>query len=98
MPINWSALRVSEAMNQVDALLDQTLPFLKQAEEVVVRAETIPGLPGYMLQWLAGLKTDLRWGIDRARGDAKRVRAALPEGAVERERSRPKLAIENNPK
>jgi len=94
MPISWSALEVSEAMDKVESLLNDAQPILSQAHRVVVEAKEIPNLPQYMEQRLSGLRETLASSISRPRDGVDSVRKALPEGAVERERKQPKMMLE----
>ena len=48
MPIKWSAVRVSEAMDKVEAQLSLAQPFIDEALAIVKEARQIPNLAGYM--------------------------------------------------
>ena len=87
MPIRWSALRVSQAMDEVEELINLAQPFFAQAKQKVSEARTIPNLPGYMDQRLA----QIIWDIDRMDAVSRaitRVRRDIPEEALESERNR----------
>jgi len=89
MPIKWSAIQVSEAMDEVQQQLDLAESFLAEAEEKASKATSIPDLPDYMDQRLGRLifaikrREDMKAAIESVRND-------IPEGAIEAERERTK--------
>ena len=89
MPIKWSAVKVSEAMDEVLQQLDLAESFLAEAEEKARKATRIPDLPDYMDQRLGRLiftikrREDMKAAIESVRKD-------IPEGAIEAERERTK--------
>ncbi len=85
MPIKWSALRVSEAMDMVEEFVDQTAEPLEQAKIVANEARNIPNLPQYLDQRLVRLVIDIE-RIDYIRTSINAVRNDLPNGAVEAEK------------
>ena len=85
MPIKWSALRVSEAMDMVEGYIDQAAEPLDQAKIVANEARNIVNLPQYLDQRLVRLIIDIE-RIDYIRNSIKAVRNELPDGAVETEK------------
>ena len=89
MPIKWSAVKVSAAMDEVLQQLDLAESFLAEAEEKAREATRISNLPDYMHQRLGRLI----FTVER-RGDMKAaiesVRKDIPDGAIEAERERTK--------
>jgi len=85
MPIKWSALRVSEAMDMVEEFVDQTAEPLEQAKIVANEARNISNLPQYLDQRLVRLIIDIE-RIDYVRNSINAVRNDLPNGAVEAEK------------
>ncbi len=89
MPIKWSAVKVSEAMDKVQQQLDLAESFLAEAEEKAREATSIPNLPDYMHQRLSRLiftverREDMKAAIESVRNN-------LPDGAIEAERERTK--------
>lgn len=87
MPIRWSALKVAEAVDEVEALIDEAEPILAQAEQKARQARGIGNLPEYMQERFSRLvftierRHDIRLAIAN-------VRKNIPEGAVEAERER----------
>lgn len=53
MPIRWSAVKVSQAIDQVEAKLAEAQPFLDQAYAIAQEARSIPNLAG-LHRWRAG--------------------------------------------
>ncbi len=85
MPIKWSALRVSEAMDMVEEFVNQAVEPLEQAKIVVNEARNIANLPQYLDQRLVRLVIDIE-RIDYIRTSINAVRNELPDGAVEAEK------------
>ena len=85
MPIKWSALLVSEAMDMVEELVSQAADPLAQARIVANEARNIPNLPQYLDQRLVRLVCDIE-RIDYIKSAIKAVRNDLPDGAVEAEK------------
>ena len=85
MPIKWSALRVSEAMDMVEEFISQADEPLEQAKIVANEARNIANLPQYLDQRLVRLIIDIE-RIDYIRNSINAVRNELPDGTVETER------------
>ena len=85
MPIKWSALRVSEAMDMVEEFVNQAVEPLEQAKIVTNEARKIANLPQYLDQRLARLIIDIE-RIDYIRTSIDAVRNDLPDGAIEAEK------------
>ncbi len=85
MPIKWSALMVSEAMDMVEEFVDQASDPLEQAKTVANEARKIANLPQYLDQRLIRLVTDIE-RINYIKSSINDVRKDLPDGAIETER------------
>ena len=85
MPIKWSALRVSEAMDMVEEFVNQAAEPLEQAKTVTNEARNILNLPQYLDQRLVRLIIDIE-RIDYIRNSINAIRNELPGRAVEAER------------
>ena len=85
MPIKWSALRVSEAMDMVEEFVNQAAAPLEQSKLVVNEARNIANIPQYLGQRLMRLIIDIE-RIDYIRTAITAVRRDLPDGAIETER------------
>jgi len=96
MPIKWSALKVSEAMEMVEGYIDQAVEPLEQARIVAQEARNIPNLPQYVDQHLVRIIGEIdraiggsQWEPDgRLKAGIQSVRDSLPDGAVDEERKR----------
>jgi len=86
--IRWSALKVSEAMDEVELQLTCAQPFIDQALEIVREARRIPNLAGYMDERLARVEWDIKEKFGHLKVGIESVRKAIPDGAIEAERSR----------
>lgn len=87
MPIKWSALKVSEAMDMVEEFIGQAAEPLEQARIVAIAARNIANIPQYVDERLAYLTGSIG-RIDHIRSSIKAVREALPVGVVVEERKR----------
>ena len=85
MPIKWSALRVSEAMDMVEEFISQADEPLEQAKIVANEARNIVNLPQYLDQRLVRLIIDIE-RIDYIKNSIIAVRNELPDGVVEAEK------------
>ena len=96
MPIKWSPLMVSEAMDMVEEYVNQTVEPLEQARTVASEARNIPNLPQYVDQYLLRIIGEIdrtiggsQWEPDgRLKAGIQSVRESLPDGAVDEERKR----------
>ena len=85
MPIKWSPLRVSEAMDMVEEFVNQAAEPLEQAKIVANEARKIANLPRYLDQRLVRLIIDIE-RIDYIRTSINAVRRDLPDKAIETEK------------
>ncbi|MFC1956267.1 hypothetical protein ACFLWZ_07125 [Chloroflexota bacterium] len=85
MPINWSALRVSEAMDMVEEYVNQAYDPLEQAKTIAIEARNIASIPQYLDQRLIRLIIDIE-RIDYIKNSIIAVRRDLPDDALETER------------
>ena len=85
MPIKWSALRVSEAMDMVEEFISQADEPLEQAKLVANEARNIANLPQYLDQRLVRLVIDIE-RTDYIRNSINAIRTELPDGAIEAEK------------
>ena len=89
MAIKWSVVKVSEAMDDVEAQISLAEQFFAEATKKANEARNIPNLPQYMDTRLIGLVEDIK-RIDRIKDRIESVRSDLPDGAIEAERERAK--------
>ena len=91
MPIRWSAVLVTEAMDMAEDFIDQAAEPLEQAKLVAVEARKIANLPQYIDQDIARLISEIERAIGgsqweptgRLKGAIESVRKSIPDGAVE---------------
>ena len=96
MPIKWSPLMVSEAMDMVEEYVNQTVEPLEQARIVASEARNIPNIPQYVDQHLLRVIGEIdraiggsQWEPEgRLKAGIQSVRESLPDGAVDEERKR----------
>ncbi|MBT9148363.1 MAG: hypothetical protein DDT32_02135 [Syntrophomonadaceae bacterium] len=87
MPIRWSALKVSEAMDKVEHQVNLAEVFLSEAKSVAGRAKGIENLPKYLDQDLDRLIFTIK-RLDEVKAAIESVRKSIPDGAIEAERKR----------
>ena len=85
MPIKWSALRVSEAMDMAEGFVNQAAEPLEQAKIVANEARNIANLPQYLDQRLLQLIINIE-RIDYIKSSIESVRRDLPDEAIESEK------------
>ena len=85
MPIKWSAVEVSEAMDDVERQINLAESFLAEARVKAETARAIADLPQYVDQRLIRLTYDIQ-RIDNVRSAIEAVRQSIPDGAIEAEK------------
>ena len=85
MPIRWSALEVSEAMDEVEEFASKAEPFLAAAEARVRKATGIRNLPEYMSQRLHRLIFTIQHR-QNIKTSIVGIRESIPKGAIETDR------------
>ena len=86
IPIRWSALRVSEAMDMVEEFANRVAEPLEQAKIFVNEARNISDISWYLDQRLIRFIIDIG-KIDYIRNAITAVRRDLPDEALETERN-----------
>jgi len=94
VPIRWSAVLVTEAMDMAEDFINQAVEPLEQAKLVAVEARKIANLPQYIDQDIARLISEIeraiggsQWEpIGRLKAAIESVRKSIPDGVVETER------------
>ena len=84
MPIKWSAVKVSEAMDKVEAQVLLADQFVAEAKAKVEAAKKLPNLPQYMEQRLSRLVDQLS-RMDYIKSAIETIRKDIPDGAMETE-------------
>ena len=85
MPIKWSAVKVSEAMDDVERQINLAESFLTEAKAKAEAARAIADLPQYVDQRLIRLTCDIQ-RIDNVKNAIEAVRQTIPDGALEAEK------------
>lgn len=88
MPITWSAVKVSEAMDEVDDLVAEAKLVLDRAYDKVKEATKISDLPDYMQERLNRLMYSITARSSDVHSSVRAVRGDIPDGALEAERKR----------
>ena len=85
MAIKWSAVRVSEAMDEVERQVTLADDFIAQAKVKAEEARKIPNLPQYMDTRLISLIGQLE-RMEYVKSAIERIRNDIPQEALEEER------------
>jgi hypothetical protein len=93
--IKWSAVEVSEAMDEVEAQIALAEQFFAEARKKANEARNIPNLPQYIDHRLIGLVEEIN-RIDRIKDRIESVRRDIPEGAIEAERESQKYGSQQS--
>ena len=89
MPIKWSAVKVNEATDGVEAQVILADQFIAEAKAKASEAKKIPNLPQYIEQRFDRLIDQLD-RMDYIKGAIESIRKDLPDGAIEAEQERTK--------
>jgi len=95
MPIRWSAVKVSQAMDEVEAQISLAAQFFAEALKKANEARKIPNLPQYIDHRLIGLISEIE-RIDRIKDRITSVRKDIPDGAIEAERESQKYGSQQS--
>ncbi len=87
MPIKWSAVKVSEAMDEVEVQIVLAESFFAEAKVKAETARKINKLPQYVDQHIVRLIYDIE-RIDCVKSSIKAIRGDIPDGAIEAEQRR----------
>ena len=85
MSIRWSAVKVSEAMDEVEHQVLLADAFIAEAKTKAREAKKIANLPQYMEQRLNRLIDQLN-RMENIKGAIESIRKDIPDGAIEEER------------
>jgi len=85
MPIKWSAVKVSEAMDEVEHQVSLAEAFLTEAKTKATEARSITNLPQYVDDHLIRVISQIE-RIDNVNDAITSVRLSIPKGAIEAER------------
>ena len=95
MAIKWSAAKVSEAMDDVEAQISLAEQFFVEARKKANEVRNIPDLPQYIDHRLIGLVEEIN-RIDRIKDRIESVRRDIPDGAIEAERESQKYGSQQS--
>jgi len=85
MPIKWSAVKVSEAMDEVEKQVFLADQFIAEAKVRAEEASKIENLPEYISQRINRLIYQLE-RIEGVKESIESVHRNIPDGAIETER------------
>jgi len=95
VPIKWSALKVSEAMDEVEHQVLLADQFIVEAKAKAREAKKIANLPQYMEQRLNRLIDQLQ-RMEYIKGAIEAIRNDIPDGAIEAERGQSKYGSQQS--
>jgi len=95
MAIKWSAVKVSEAMDDVEAQISLAEQFFAEAKAKAEEARKIANLPQYIDHRLIGLVEEIN-RIARIKDRIESVRRDIPDGAIDTEQERAKYGSQQS--
>ena len=95
MPVKWSAIKVSDAMDEVERQVMLADQFIAEAKAKAEAAKRISNLPQYMEQRLNRLIDQLE-RMDSVKSVITSVRQDIPDGAIEAEREATRYGSQQN--
>jgi hypothetical protein len=95
MAIKWSAVKVNEAMDDVEAQISLADQFFAEARKKANEARSIPNLPQYIDHRLIVLVEEIN-RIDCIKDRIESVRRDIPDGAIEVERESQKYGSQQS--
>ena len=85
MPIKWSAVKVSETMDEVEHQVSLAEAFLTEAKTKTTGARSIANLPQYVDDRLIRVISQIE-RIDNVKDAITSIRKSIPDGAIEEEK------------
>ena len=85
MPIKWSAVKVSEKVDEIEELMSSIRPTLWRMREKAEELRRISNLPGYIDQPTATMTFKVESFNDYMKGSFERIRDRIPKEALEEE-------------
>ena len=95
MPIKWSAVKVSEAMDEVEQQVQLADQFITEAKTKAREAKKIANLPQYMEHRINRLIDQLN-RMEYIKDAITTIRNDIPDGAIETERKRAKYGSQQS--
>ena len=86
MPIKWSAVKVSEQVDEVEELMNSIRATLWRIREKAEELKRIPNLPGYIDQPTSTMTFKVDNFNGYLKGYVERIRNLIPKDALEEER------------
>ena len=86
MPIRWSAVRVSEEVDEIEELMNSVRLTLWRMREKAKELRGIPDLPGYIDQPTVTMTSKVDNFNSYMKGYIERIRNLIPKEALEEER------------
>jgi len=86
MPIKWSAVRVSDNVDEIEELMNSVRPTSWRIREKAEELRRIPNLPGYIDQPTATMTFKVDNFNDYMKGYIERIRNLIPKDALQEER------------
>ena len=96
MPIKWSAVKVSQACDNIEAQLTLAEQFFTEAKKKAEEARNLPNLPQYIAQKLSGLATELGYRIDNLKNKVDSIRKQIPVEALQAEQAKARYSSQQS--
>jgi len=86
MPIRWSAVKVSQTVDEIEELMNSITPTLWRMREKAEELRRIPNLPGYIDQPTVTMTSKVDNFNAYLKGYIERIRNLIPQDTLEDER------------
>ena len=88
MPIRWSALKVSQSLDEMTDLLYKAEPILMECCQKASETAELPNLAGYISEPLMGLAYEIKDRLERYHSRLGTIRGHIPKDALAKEQNR----------
>jgi len=88
MPIKWSALKVSQSLDEIEKLLHDAEPILMECCQKANETAELPKLAGYISEPLVNLAYEITDRLERYHQRIGRIRDYIPKADLAKEQGR----------
>lgn len=86
--IRWSAFQVSKSLDEIERLVDEAEPILKQLQQKAIETAKLPNLAGYISQPLEIFSYKVDGFLDYLHHRPGSIRDIIPKKELEQEQNR----------
>jgi len=86
--IRWSAFQVSKSLDEIDKLINEVEPTLRQCGQKATQTSELSNLPGYMSEPLTTFSYKIDDFVNYLRNRVSSIRDNIPKKELEQEQNR----------